>query len=886
MTVSNYISGWYNRKDDKVLVWERGADGRKLKRLPAPYYFYVPNDKGAYDSIYGYKLSKLEFDNSQEFEEACRQFQHKHESDYSPLDKVMMDVYYGRDKPTLHVTFVDIEVDYKSEIGFSSPENPYAPINAITLYHKWKKKYVTYAVAPVGWTKHDWTEDLLAYKDKLNLILCATEAELLNYVLSEIEDADLLSGWNSEFFDLPYLMKRTEMVLGERAITRWTFIGAPKPRWGTREVFGSERPIVKLTGRVHLDYMDLFKKFTYEGRASYALGAIAEEELGVPKLDYDGTLEELYNDDFTRFVVYNYRDVEIIAELDEKYMFIDLANQMAHDSCVNIEAVLGTVKMVETSITVYAHNKLNLIVKDKELKDASRKAEGAIVISTRPGVHKWMANTDINSLYPSAIRSLNMSPETIVGQFSNFEDDWKEIKNKTTKICRLVMEDGQAVEAPASQWYDEILPEAKWAISAFGTVFDQGQATGIFPAWLGHNYSERKRHQKLKKEASAKTKQLKSDLADAEDIKYWEKVTDDEDLLQLTIKILINSAYGALLNKFFRFFDFRLGSSTTACGRQITTEMVGVVGEVLRGERTILDKRVEYDKKGVAHTTYTTTDPNIITGDTDSVYFITGANNEKDAIEIADAVADAINDNYPSFMRRSFLVQPGYDDLIKAGRETVGESSLFVAKKKYVIKVVNLEGDKVDKLKIMGMEIKKSDTPKKVQDFLEDLVKIILDGKAYHEVEKFVLDGRNTLISGELAFSLGVSKTVKNLDKFTAEFEMYEKTGKKKVTLPGHVRAAINFNEMLKLEEPGAKKILSGDKIRVYNLNKNGYNYKSIAIPADLPRFPVWFSKHFTVDLGLTEEKMIDLKVEGIFRACGWEIPTFQGSHLNNILEF
>lgn len=349
----------------------------------------------------------------------------------------------------------------------------------------------------------------------------------------------------------------------------------------------------------------------------------------------------------------------------------------------------------------------------------------------------------------------------------------------------------------------------------------------------------------------------------------------------------MNSAYGALLNKSFKYGRKELGASVTACGRQITTHMLETIHSLLSDEPAKLVKMTEVDDDGTVSNVYTMAGGIILASDTDSAYFKTRTTNKQDAIVVADEIASQVNSTFQGFMQSAFNCQPGYDNLIKAGREVVAERALFQAKKKYVLKVVDLEGKSVDKLKSQGSEIKKSDTPKVIQAFLKDLMGMILGGKQYPDIEKFVNDSRKNLLGkdGDV-FSMGVAKQANNVDAKYAEWQRVEKPGKGKVNLPGHIRAAINYNEEVQQHEDGAKLIKAGDKVKVFYLKPNSRGFKSIAFPAELESFPSWFENEFSVDKKLTEEKMFDLKLSGVFSACGWEVPTPQLTLTNKIFKF
>lgn len=923
--MANYVGAYYDWDTDSVIVWERDGNERVPVAHHAPYYFYVPDDKGEYKSIYGDQLQKLVFDSKDEFTAATRSYGRKFESDIPPLLKVLMEEYYDKPTPDVHYAFIDIEVDYKSSLGFSSPENPYAPINAVTIYQSWTKKYLTYAVPPKGWkespefhTKLDelWDEHKLGFKREL--VICPNEYSLLANLVSDIQNADIISGWNSEFFDLPYIIKRLESV-APKMTQKMCFLGCKPPKLGSVERFGNPQIVYKLSGRTHLDYLDLFKKFTFEGRTSYSLGNIAADELDIPKLHYEGTLEQLYNNDFAHFIAYNARDVEVLVKLDDKFKFIALVNQMAHENTCLFENMLGTVRYVETGITNRAHNVHKLIVADKKMMNDGVPVEGALVLSPLVGLHEWLGSVDINSLYPSVMRALNISPEKYVGQFANGEDDWRGIHDMDDELHTLVDDHGESITMTGDEWWKALVDNG-WVITAFGSVFDESTGLGIVPEAIEFWYSERKRLQAEKKKYTKLGKEETDPTKKAE----YKRLEEHFDLLQLTKKIQLNSTYGALLSPHFRFGRKEMGASVTGCGRHITSFMISNIGELVSGKKCNLikcewlpggrlnrvwcnlqpitkEKRDEIlfmagkhpvrpPKNDKTSYTYETDSDYILLSDTDSCYFRTGAETKEAAIEAADLIAETVNDRFPAFMRRNFNCQDGHDTLIKAGREIVGSRGVFLnAKKKYTIKVVNLDGFDLEKpkLKTVGSEMKKADTPKVVQDFLKEMMDIILDGGSYEQVETFVNSRRKSLVLRvENPIVLGVSKQINNLDNYYNEYKTTEKVGKGKVKLPGHVRAAVNYNEMVTQLDPGAKHLRSGDKGIIFYLKPNQLGYKSMAFPADIDRFPTWFLDNFTLDRKLTEEKMIDNKLEGVFEALDWEIPTPQKTMVKKILKF
>ena len=511
---TNYIGISSDWDTGNITVFTRDGDTRLSETFQPEYYFYSPDPEGEYMSMSKEACSRFDFDSKEEYEQAKRLPIKKFESDISPVDRVLIDKFYGLPTPVVNFAFLDIEVDYDSKIGFSRPSNPYAPINAVTVYKSWTQTYVTIAVPPKNWDGISPTNDMAKDFDvhvKTEFKIVGDEADLLIEFFRQIDSADIISGWNSDFFDLPYMVKRTEMTLGKRALGKWGFPGCRFPQFKEQERFGAKELVAQIYGRTHLDYLQLFKKFTFGGRTSYALGSIMEDEIGYSKLEYEGTLEELYNNDFIKFCFYNLRDVEGLVMLDNKFKFIALTNQMAHENCVMFDSILGTVKYVETGVTAFAHYEMQLVVKDKKIATDGEKVEGAIVLTPRKGLHKWGGSVDINSLYPNTIRSLNISPETLIGQFTKGEADWHGIWQGDSENHILVCDDGNEYSGTGPEW-QELLSRNKWALSGYGTVFDQSGAPGVLPTILGYWYDTRKKLQAEKKKYGKLGKELKKNL--------------------------------------------------------------------------------------------------------------------------------------------------------------------------------------------------------------------------------------------------------------------------------------------------------------------------------------------------------------------------------------
>lgn len=906
----SYISAWRNRDD--VFVWERNEAGRRvLKKYPAPYDFYTEDPYGEYTSIFGKKLSFNEFDTFDDFNEA-KDFCKKrdmlmYESDIGPELKVLSRHYNEAPIPELHITFFDIEVDYEKELGFSSVKNPYAPVSAIAMQHYWKDKSIVFVVPPKGWDPSTFDESL---RELSEIVFCKTEKELLRKFLDEIEDSDVLSGWNSDMFDIPYMCKRIESVLGKESLKRMNFPEAKiLPRYRDVEMFGNISTTADLTGRVKVDYMELFKKYEMEKRASYKLEYISEEILpNLKKLEYEGSLYDLYRNDFNHFVRYNIRDTEVLKGFEDKLGYVNLANVMYHMSTGLMNHVFGTIRLADLSTINYCHYTLNVKVPDWVPKDDGS-IKGALVLFPQIGLHRWVGSVDITSLYPSAIRSVNISPETIVGQFATKGRAWDAMYHMTDEVLILEYENGDMEERTAVEWREYLL-QKRWSVSGYGTVFDQN-IQGVVPALLTAWFGMRKENQALKGKHADNAERILAGREEAELSKEERAAYNYEierktyyDKLQYVYKIKLNSFYGALTNYNFRFFDLRMGESTTATGRMISRHQIRKIAECLDGNYEInfplfgivkdaLEKGE--DPKIALNGPYFNGKfeaESIVYGDTDSCYFKTGADNFDDALLIADNVAKIVNKSFPNFMRKAFLCSEGYDTLVKAGREVISDAGIFVDKKRYVLHLVDLDGKKVDYLKVMGLEMRKTTTPKPIQKFLKEVVTRVLRGDDWEGIDDYILKQKRTVANKMALMDIGLPKGIKGIEEYTPKYHENVKMGAKakgKHRIPGHVSAAIHYNMMLnEYEDKESMPIVSDMKIKVFYLKTPVNGFKNIAMPTDLEFVPGWFMEHFNhiVDRTVHSEKLVDANLAHIFNAIDRDVPTFQSKFFDSMVEW
>ncbi len=664
------------------------------------------------------------------------------------------------------------------------------------------------------------------------------------------------------------------------------------PKVRMYERFGKEEQTFDLVGRVHLDYLQLYKKYNYESRHSYKLDAIGEMEVQENKTVYEGTLDQLYNKDFKKFIEYNRQDTMLLVKIHNKLKFLELANQLAHENTVLLPTVMGSVAMIEMAIYNEAHAR-GMVVPDKKRKidneDEVQQAAGAFVATPKRGMHEWVGAVDINSLYPSVIRALNMAGETIVAQvrqtltdqymydkgkrlasekkrFKEGDDDvtgailWENmfgaleygaIMNQERGTMLIVdYEDGRSVEMSAAEIWKMIFDSNRpWMLSANGTIFTY-EKEGVVPGLLSRWYSDRKDMQKKLKEATTD-----------EDREYWDK-------RQLVRKILLNSAYGALLNEHCRFYDKRIGQSVTLSGRQIVRHMMSQINECVEGV---------YSHEGNA----------IVYGDTDSCYF-TAYPTLKSQIDkgelvwtkelcigLYDSIADQANDSFPGFMEKAFHSPRKNGEIIKAGRELIGDRSIFITKKRYAINIFDKEGKRKDKngtpgdIKAMGLDLKRADTPKYVQEFLMNVLCMVLQqGKGRDEVIAVVKEFKHKLAAQE-SWTKGSPKSVNKLTSY-GEKELLSKTGR--ANMPGHVRAALNYNYLRRVHGDNySQKIVDGMKIVVCKLRSNPLGFTSVAYPVDELRLPQWFCD-LPFDDQAMEQTLVDEKIDNLIGVLDWDI--------------
>jgi len=894
----SYVDAFFDRDQDIIRVVERRDGKRHFHEYQAKYTFYYEDPRGKYKSVYGDPLTRIVCKNTKDFrkEVAINKGKNLFESDINPIFQCLSENYLNQDAPKLNIAFWDIETDFDPERGFAPVEDPFMPITAITVHLQWLDALITLAVPPktmkhedaVDMCKKRWGDDVILFTNDKD---GNGERQMLLTFLDLLEDADIHSGWNSEGYDVPYTVNRIKRVLSNDDCRRFCLWGQmPKKR--EYEKFGKTSETYDFVGRVHLDSLELYRKYTYEERHTYRLDAIGELEVGENKTVYEGTLDQLYNNDFETFIEYNRQDVALLDKLDKKLRFIDLSNELAHANTVLLQTTMGAVAVTEQAIINEAHHRGLQVPNRPRRDDENTQAAGAYVAFPKKGVHKWIGSMDLNSLYPSVIRALNMAPETIVGQIrpeisearvhedmnlkkKSFAGSWEgrfateeyEAVMERRKDVALTIdwEDGRSDVLSGAEIYQLIFDShMPWMLSSNGTIFTT-EFEGVIPGILKRWYAERKDLQKMLKKAK--------DAGNDAEIAFWDK-------RQLVKKINLNSLYGAILNPGCRFFDKRIGQSTTLTGRTIVKHMSAEVNKVITGE---------YDHVGKS----------VIYGDTDSVYFsaypvlkeqIDAGNipwTKDNVITLYDQVADEANSTFIDFMGKAFHCPKSRSDVIAAGREIVAESGLYITKKRYAALVYDTEGFRSDvdgkpgKVKAMGLDLRRSDTPVFMQEFLSEILLMVLQDTP----QKQILD-RITEFRKEFEQRPGWEKgSPKRANKIGHYQRLEQKQGK--ANMPGHVRASINWNTLKRMNgDKYSQEIVDGMKVIVCKLKQNPLGYTSVAYPTDELRLPDWF-KELPFDDAAMAETIIDNKLDNLIGVLDYPLEdTKQHNTFSSLFDF
>ena len=721
-----------------------------------------------------------------------------------------------------NILIVTIDIEVQCENGFPNPKDAIEPLLSITVKNHQTKKFVVWGIGKFNNNRDDVT-----------YVECENEIHLIKefLVFWEKHLPDVITGWNTEFFDIPYLCNRIQHLCGEDEIKRLS----PWRSVHSREIYqmGRRHQVYDIAGVAHLDYFDLYRKFTYTAQESYRLDHIAFVELGERK---DGnpyeTFKDWYTKDFQSFIEYNIMAVEIVDKLEDKMKLIELCLTMAYDAKVNYMDVLGSTKYWDILIYNYLREK-NIVIPQKKQSEKAEKFEGAYVKEPQVGMHKWVMSFDLNSLYPHLIMQYNISPETLYAQD----------KVKDMSVDKLL---DKKVDT-------SILKDV--TLTPNGALF-KTKKQGFLPEIMQSMYDDRVKYKKLLLQAKQEYENTKNPKL-LKDISKYNNI-------QMAKKISLNSAYGAIGNAYFRYYDLLVAEAITTSGQL-------AIRWIERAVNQYLNKVLE-----------TTGEDYVIASDTDSVYvtfdklvnkiYPNGGDNAK-IVTFLDNVA---RDKIEPFMEKSYqdLHQyvNSYQQKMQMAREVIADKGIWTAKKRYILNVWDNEGVRYNEanLKMMGIEAVKSSTPAPCREKIKEGLKIIMNGSE-KQLNDFIQDFRKEFMNlppEDIAYP----RSVNGLSKFSDPNQMFAKGA------PIHCKGAILYNHLIKKNKLSHKYpyILEGDKIKFINLRQpNVYQCSAFSF---ITALPTELNLHKMVDYEVQFEKSFVEPLNFITSKINWLVDRSYGS--------
>ena len=791
-------------------------DKRENFRIRYSPTLYAPVEKKTpYKNLDGGYVTNLTFSTMKEAKEWVDTMKNQPHLVYGNTQypyTYIADTYSGRvDWDLEKILMVTIDIEVQCENGFPSVREAEEELLSITIKNHQNKRIVVWGIGDFKTDRQDVT-----------YVKCESEIHLLKEFLAfwEKYHPDIVTGWNSEFFDIPYICNRIKKLFGEDELKRLSPWGGVRDR----EVYqmGRHHQIYEIQGIAALDYFDLYRKFTYSAQESYRLDHIAFVELGEQKTGNPfETFREWYTKDYQSFIEYNINDVELVDKLEDKMKLIELSLTMAYDAKVNYTDVLGSVRYWD--ILIYNHlREKNIVIPQKIKAEKVEKFEGAYVKDPIVGMHKWVMSFDLNSLYPHLIMQYNISPETLVNSNDELEEG----------MVDRILE-------------GKITTSKEHCMTPNGALFRKDKR-GFLPEIMETMYNDRVKFKRLLLEARQKYEDTKNPQL-LKDISKYNNI-------QMAKKISLNSAYGAIGNNWFRYFDLLVATAITTSG-QLSIRWIE------KALNIYLNKILE-----------TKNEDYVIASDTDSVYItfdnLVGKVFEKGETpeRITDFLDKIAKEKLEPFIHRSYQAlaktMNAYEQKMEMSREVIADKGIWTAKKRYILNVHDSEGVryKTPQLKIMGIEAVKSSTPHVCREKIKNALNIIMTSDE-KELNDFIQDFRNEFMSlppEDIAYP----RSVNGLKKFSSSNGMFAKGA------PIHCKGAILYNHLVRKHKLSNKYplIQEGDKIKFLHMKQpNIYTSSAFSFVTFMPKeldimdridYDTQFTKSFVEPLRFITEKI------------------------------
>ena len=713
------------------------------------------------------------------------------------------------------ILILTLDIEVACESGFPNAQKADEPLLCITVKNQSNKAIMVWGIA-------DYNND----RKDVRYILCDNEEDLLKKFLdfwSSIQP-DIVTGWNVQFFDIPYLCNRIDKLFGEKEVRKlspWGYVNEESVYQ-----YGRQQQKYDIFGVACLDYLDLYRKFTYTNQESYRLDHIAFVELGERKEEnpYE-TYQEWYTKDYQSFVSYNITDVELVDALEDKMKLIELALTVAYEAKVNYEDVYSQVKMWDVLIYNFLKSK-NIVVPKRKVSTKDDRYEGAYVKEPQTGMHKWVMSFDLNSLYPHLIMQYNISPETLVEQ-GNGEVSVEKLLEKKVE-----------------------LPDDGCAVTPNGARFRK-DFHGFLPQLMEKMYNDRVKFKKWTLEAKQK-------YEDTKERKYFNEISKYNNI-QMARKIALNSAYGAIGNQYFRYYDRKMATAITTSGQLSIRWIENKVNNYLNKILSTTDK--DY----------------IIASDTDSIYVrfdeLINEINPKNPVDFLDKVArEKIEPYITKCYEELAEYVNAYAQKMDMAREVIADRGIWTAKKRYILNVHDSEGVRytTPQLKIMGIEAVKSSTPAPCREKIKEALQIIIneDEKVLND---FVQEFRKEFMSLEVE-EIAYPRSCNNLKKYRNSSTVFIKG------TPMHIKGALIYNHLLNIEGVGNKypKIQEGDKIKFLEL-KTPNRVQSNVI-SFMTRLPKEFDMKGIINYDVMFEKSFVDPLTFILDEINWRVDRSYGT--------
>jgi DNA polymerase elongation subunit (family B) len=773
---------------------------------------------------------------------------------------VLRELYYKYDDviPSYHnIVHLDIEIEMG---GALTPEYIKAapmPITSIALIDMTTKTKICFIV-----DKSKEIEE--TNQDGKQIIPCGSEKELIKRFLDKWEELDptIVVGWNSAYFDIPYMYFRIKQVLGDEILRM-----SPIRKVNYREFNGEIQ--VSIAGVNHLDYMLLHKKYIMKEEPSYKLGEIGTKYVGLGKLEYEGNLNTLFKNDLNAFIEYNLRDVEIIEKLEEKLKFIELTIMISHICNIPYESIYYNTVMNEGAVLKYLKRE-GIVSPNKptthnpSLKANTASYAGGYLLEPIPGLYFDVIDLDFTSLYPSIIKSLNLGIETLVGRIRVEDNPTYEQHHSLEKLKSRNPDEQVTIEKLNKSNYTlksaqikigdliKLIEKNEYTLSASGAMFrtdEKSVVSTILAGW----FDKREYYRGLKKKAGKEE--------DWENYKLY-------DLFQHAFKILQNAMYGTFAIHGWRYTDGQLicSAAITNSGQRLTCESIDFVNNKINTELGVEKQH-------------------ICISDTDSMYIVLGdllkhrypdlkpeEKNDK-TLKLAIEIQDEANADLNRICKSLYNIEPN-THYFQLKQEVICSSVLTTGKRRYAMYVTNKEGVAVEELDMKGLELMKSNMNKLFKKFGEDFIKNILFGKEKSEIDNDIVTFYKTLRTLDPR-QLGKPTGVKQIHAYHLPAKAGDMFSGFKLKAPYNTKAAIRYNDLLKFKKLDKKfeSIIEGDKIFVINLKQNPYNLETIGLPnAQVPPAIEEFVKTY-IDVEEIFDSLLANKLKSLYLDLKWDFP-------------